>query len=286
MDGTACGADQYGVTDLCLKRCLSGVCTGQVVTCTDPNLQDCDYPICNPQTGLCTLIGYQNITQVCSDGNLCTYSDHCDGQGNCQGTILVCPPSDSVCLQKVCDVTTGLCTDTPLGGTIYCNADNNSCTTPDICKQGVCKPGAVVVCPTPDICTEHFCNTTDGECYPDYTNSSCNDNNQCTDGDICHLGVCAGVSTETTRKLPACGFVQSPVQEANPTVPITVITVTVAAALIGAIIGAVFLIKKIRQSKLMDPDTWNPDVFSSVGANPLYKGSVHTVDNRLYEAQL
>jgi hypothetical protein len=33
---------------------------------------------------------------------------------------------------------------------------------------------------------------------------------------------------------------------------------------------------------LMNPDSWNPDMFSSVGANPLYKGNKNVVDNALY----
>jgi len=57
-----------------------------------------------------------------------------------------------------------------------------------------------------------------------------------------------------------------------------------AAVLIGAIAGLAILIKKIRDSKLLNPDTWNPDTFSSIGSNPLYKGSEKTMDNALYDA--
>jgi len=46
-----------------------------------------------------------------------------------------------------------------------------------------------------------------------------------------------------------------------------------------------FLIKKIRNSKITNPDTWNPELFSSIGANPLYKGNQSVVNNRLYEGQ-
>jgi len=92
-----------------------------------------------------------------------------------------------------------------------------------------------------------------------------------------------------TTRIPGCPGYQPPGEApaAPNTIPITIITVTVATAAVGAIVGLAFLIKKVRDSRLLDPDTWNPDTFSSVGANPLYKGSVHTVDNRLYEgAQL
>jgi len=59
-----------------------------------------------------------------------------------------------------------------------------------------------------------------------------------------------------------------------------------AGALIGAIAGIAFLVKKIRDSKLLDPDTWDPDKFSSIGSNPLYKGSEKSVDNRMYEGSM
>jgi len=85
--------------------------------------------------------------------------------------------------------------------------------------------------------------------------------------------------------LPACGFVAPPVQTTSSSVPVTIITVTLAAGLVAAIVAGAFLIRKVRNSRLLDPDTWNPDTFSSVGANPLYKGSVKTVDNMLYEGK-
>ena len=86
-----------------------------------------------------------------------------------------------------------------------------ACTQNDVCKLGVCTPGAAVVCPPADQChvSPGTCNPTTGACS--YTaradGTSCNaDNSACTQPDTCLAGVCsAGPSCAVaTPATPVC----------------------------------------------------------------------------------
>jgi hypothetical protein len=117
------------------------------------------------------------------------------------------------------------------------------------------------------------------ENVPDADNQTCNDFNICTTDDRCVNGTCAGDIDEGLVGTDEC--FPPPASVNNNT--IIIFSVAGASALIGAIVGLAFLIKRIRDSKILSPDTWNPDTFSSIGANPLYKGNQKVVDNRLFE---
>jgi hypothetical protein len=105
--------------------------------------------------------------------------------------------------------------------------------------------------------------------------------------DTCINGTCRGVIDPSLQFTEQCGFngTSIPSASVNNTAVIA-FSVAGAIAAIGAIVGMAFLIKKIRNSRLTDPDTWSPDTFSSIGANPLYKGSEKIVDNRMYEGSI
>jgi len=77
----------------------------------------------------------------------------------------------------------------------------------------------------------------------------------------------------------------SPPSSAN-TSSIAIFAAAGGAALIGAVAGLAFLLKRIRDKKLLDAETWNPDTFSSIGSNPLYKGNSNMVNNQLYEGSM
>jgi len=105
--------------------------------------------------------------------------------------------------------------------------------------------------------------------------------------DRCINGTCSGdVDQNQATNNVLCGALPPTTPTSVNNNSIIIFAVAGAAALIGAIIGLAFLIKRIRDKKLLDAETWNPDTFSSVGSNPLYKGSEKSVDNRLYEGSM
>jgi len=271
MNGTQCG----GTTNLCLKRCLGGVCDNSPVQCPpDNNLDDCSVPVCDSNTGTCP---YRPTSGTgCSDGNLCTTNDVCVN-GTCRGSPVICSPSTNPCRNTTCAF--GQCVDIKLSG-LTCDADKDKCTVGDVCVNGDCTPGTRTFCNSTDQCKVALCNATTGMCVtqniPNDRNVVCNDQQFCTTNDRCVNGTCTGdINSTLAATYEQCGATPPPPTDTKSVTDKSYIIFSVAGAgaLIGAIVGMAFLIKKIRDSKLMDPDSWNPDSFSSIGANPLYKGS-------------
>jgi len=276
-DFTPCG----GTNDLCLKRCVAGVCNVIPVVCpADNDTTDCYENKCISPTGICGPV--VNVSLGCSDGNGCTINDRCVPSGVCTGTPKVCEQSPNVCINVTCRF--GNCEPTLISGKV-CNADNDACTIGDVCVLGVCSPGTPRVCEVDkdDVCHFSRCNAVTGECLteprPNYENITCDDLNICTRNDLCVNGTCIGDVDPNTQDTEQC----APISPSAVNNTIIIFSVAGAAALIGAIVGLAFLIKRIRDSNILSPDTWNPDTFSSVGANPLYKGNQKIVDNRLFE---
>jgi len=255
-------------------------CVAYPWPCADNNTFDCLTPYCSNSAMGC-VYATSNGTS-CTDSNDCTLNDACK-EGVCNGTAQVCPEDDNPCTLAICNKVGG-CGFQRLNN-VPCNADNNQCTVDDTCYGGICRAGRNVICTTSEQCKSTSCNATTGLCeYFDREDGSpCDDTNVCTKDDKCIKGACEGEIDESLLERPPCGNPPAPsVSPADPTNIVIIFVVSGAAALIGAIAGLAFLIKKIRDSKLTDPDTWNPDTFSSVGANPLYQGSSKVVDNRMY----
>lgn len=280
-DNSFCGA----ANDLCNFRCLSGVCDKTPVVCpADTNTTDCRHQQCDSTTGNCPFVPDADATG-CSDNNPCTQNDQCTA-GVCVGKEILCAAPDQ-CHNATCKF--GTCVAFELNG-LACNADNNLCTVGDVCAGGVCLPGVDTVCNTTGQCEGATCDPKTGSCQtfvvPDSANKTCDDGNICTYQDVCSQGNCKGIENPALVNATQCGFVplitSSPKAVKNTS--IIIFAIIGAAVLIGAIAGLAILIKKIRDSKLLNPDTWNPDTFSSIGSNPLYKGSEKTMDNALYDA--
>jgi hypothetical protein len=106
----------------------------------------------------------------------------------------------------------------------------------------------------------------------------------CTTNDTCYNGTCSGVPNPATIDLVECGADKSSGGDVGQT-SLIIFTVAGAAAIISALVGGAFLIKKIRDSRLLDPETWNPDTFNSVEINPTYKGLEKAFVNPLHDAQ-
>jgi hypothetical protein len=133
-DGNACTTDS----------CQAGVCTGtDSVTCTA--LDQCHVAgTCDPSTGGCSNPA-KSDGSACTDGNACT-SDSCQA-GVCTGTNSVtCTASDQCHVAGTCDPSTGVCSNPNAENGTKCT-DDNQCTGPDTCQNGLCVPEGTVVIP-------------------------------------------------------------------------------------------------------------------------------------------
>jgi len=169
--------------DVCTTgdQCDNGLCTfSAFLSCDDKNL--CTDDSCDPAAGC---INSPN-TAACSDGNLCTLSDHC-AAGKCV--------SDE---PKDCDDGNPCTTDSckPLSGCVNsANAlpcdDGNPCTIQDHCVDKVCTKGGDLACNDSNPCTDDSCSPAQG-CLFTPNAAQCDDGNVCTANDICSAGWCGG----------------------------------------------------------------------------------------------
>jgi hypothetical protein len=199
-DGNAC------TTDSCNIGIGGNGCVYATRSCSDGNA--CTNDFCNPATGCsytnvtcnppdqCTVVscnptvGCQNRPRVCDDNDVCT-ADTCNPSTGCVFTNVPCDkclnPRPVVCTAKpcfksACNVTTGICDDTP----IDCN-DFNPCST-DTCNPltGNCE---YTFCNDHNACTFDFCDNRTGCYFVPYTVSvDCNDFNDCTT-DTCDVAI-------------------------------------------------------------------------------------------------
>src|SRR6185436_10599115 len=93
-------------TDTCSPQ---GNCAGTAITCTS-NPNACVTLSCN---GTATCASAPRTTGSCNDGNVCTHTDTCNGQGNCVGTAIAC--TNDACAMRACNGTNA-CTVTPVAG--------------------------------------------------------------------------------------------------------------------------------------------------------------------------
>ena len=180
QDGQSCDdGDPCTVED----TCRAGACTpGRPKDCDDNN--ECTVDACDPATGACRHLLLTGTP--CETGNRCT-ADVCRDGACTEGPAAVtCPQC------QLCDPARGVCVNATDGAPCE---DGNLCTVGDTCRAGTCRPGATRTCdPTGNPCTVATCNPRTGACdvqnRPD--GIACNDNNFCTDNDVCRAGVCAG----------------------------------------------------------------------------------------------
>ncbi|MEA2697524.1 MAG: hypothetical protein QOI66_1795, partial [Myxococcales bacterium] len=124
-------------------------------------------------------------------------TDH-DGTGDaCECVNVVCPAADQCHDGGVCNPQTGACRRANKSDGTACS-DNNACTQTDVCQAGVCVGGNAVVCAAADQCREaSVCDPQTGGCAQANKSdgTSCNDDNACTQTDVCQAGVCVGGNT-------------------------------------------------------------------------------------------
>jgi len=201
-EDATCGS---ATLDKCTKTrtCQAGTCTALAVVCDD--LQGCTDDTCDPAAG-CT---HTPNTAWCDDGSVCTLGDGCKG-GSCQGKAIVCDdtfalpdgkPAANVCTTDACNAKTG-CQHAPIQEDTVCD-DGNVCTEADGCKQGKCQGTPVVCKDDGNECTLEGCTHVNkqGCTTAPVDGLSCQDDNACTQNDLCANSKCAGT--------PAC-------DDANP----------------------------------------------------------------------
>jgi len=184
-----------------IEQCIGGNCqAGTLLDCDDNN--PCTDDSCDAVTGC---VNWPNINS-CSDGDMCTQDDVCQG-GVCVGTNpVVCTALDQCHTIGVCNPATGACSNPNSPDGVPCN-DNSLCTASDTCQAGVCTGQNPVVCTPLDSChNAGVCNPSSGTCSnpvkPD--GSGCNDGNLCTQVDTCSSGNCNGASPVQCVALDSC----------------------------------------------------------------------------------
>ena len=191
-----------------------GACLAEVCEYAEkPNGSSCTEGIqpgqCYLAVGTCAngTCGYppKDEGSSCSDGIDCTYSDACDGSGNCVGLEYSCTPTQCQAT-SVCDGTGG-CATTNLPDGTDCD-DENLCSEDDACASGLCI-GDPKICDQPPVATcqdwqtsrvyntQGTCDPGDGVC--DYTANTILCSVGCGGGCNDITGLCSGD--------PCCGVV-------------------------------------------------------------------------------
>ena len=172
QDGSACTLGD---------ACLDGDCLpGPEKDCDDGNV--CTTDSCDPGAGcLHTPAG-----GLCDDGNQCTEGDSCQGSVCAPGGALQCD-DNNLCTTDSCTPETGCVFQ---ANTAPCD-DGDACTMGDLCGGGACLAGGAVDCNDGNPCTDDGC-LQDTGCFHKNNQAACDDNNECTTGDVCNEGTCLG----------------------------------------------------------------------------------------------
>ncbi len=158
-----------------------------------PAVGPCDLEeSCNGISNNCPPNSFKPANTPCPDSTVCNGNEVCDAVGNCQpGTALVCN-DNNVCTTDNCDAVVG-CVFT--NNQAPCD-DGDPCTISDQCDSGSCQPGSLMVdCSAlDDQCNIGVCNSSTGSCQSELRDPQpvCNDQNACTENDICNAGTCEG----------------------------------------------------------------------------------------------
>lgn len=151
-EGDACEPDDPCATGV--GECRAGRCEYPKVDCQD---RPCHEPgECDTETGSCEYEALPDDTGCLDDWDMCRPGLCVSGV--CVAEALECDDEEQ-CTVDTCDHSTG-CVYEPLTGD-HCD-DNDACTGPDSCLDGVCEPGPNVSCDDNDLCTTDSCDTSIG----------------------------------------------------------------------------------------------------------------------------
>ena len=172
-DGNSCTIDDH---------CVAGQCVaGGMADCDD--LDPCTADSCVPETGC----AHEAAQGPCDDGDPCTIGDACKA-GECASGPPVDCDDGNVCTDDACSAPLGKCEHTASDN--QCD-DGNECTTGDLCQDGTCGFTGLLDCDDDNVCTDNICDPGVG-CIDLLNQAPCDDANECTLGDQCALGECAG----------------------------------------------------------------------------------------------
>jgi hypothetical protein len=153
--------------------------------------------------------------QSCDDGDLCTYSDHCDGAGHCAATAVTCASDPGTCgKQRKCNGT-ATCDEWWPKADVTCD-DGDPSTYADHCNGAGKCVGTSIVCPADDPGPCGAKRVPDGTptCAIKYpgTTTSCDDSDLSTYADHCDgAGKCVGTPVVCPADDPGpCGAKRVP----------------------------------------------------------------------------
>ena len=169
--------------------CQSGLCSpGTAKVCDDGN--SCTSDGCDVEDGFCTSAP-SGENEKCDDSNPCTLDDRCKSGKCASGNVKVCVSNQ--CYSEKCSTGTGQCVEEFKGNKLTTCSDNDACTSNDSCNVNEKKcQGVPKNCNDNNECTEDLCISSAGCQHPKQENISCDDNDSCTNQDLCKQGVCVG----------------------------------------------------------------------------------------------
>jgi len=187
-DGDPCSADdQCDATGACVGTCE---CNETIACEGDP--PPCHAWVC--QDFKCIAVPDATLNgNTCEDGLFCTTGDVCE-QGTCVGSPRDCSSvGDGMCKVGTCDEDSSACVATNAQSGVACD-DSDPCTEGDACDaEGSCSGGPKDCSGVDDLpCLLGACVA--GNCVgTPQGGQPCDDNETCTDGDICDAaGACVG----------------------------------------------------------------------------------------------
>ncbi len=181
--------------DLCngSLACIDGLCQidpETVVSCDDPNPDDCVVFDCDAATGDCK--GKSKVDDdSCDDQDVCTLGETCQA-GLCAPADTVDCDDGDLCTADACDPEDG-CQYAP--SLAPCD-DGDTCTVGDACTEGLICVGGLLDCDDNDPCTFDGCDEALGTCV--------NTPKPCDDEDLCTVDTCDGDSGACLFHTKAC----------------------------------------------------------------------------------
>lgn len=186
-----------------IERCVDLRCrSGTPVDCSFLD-GACVVGACREPAGSCGVANRADGTG-CDDGLFCTVRDACS-EGVCTGEARDCA-SMNACLEGFCDEEKKSCDTRPREDGQPCE-DGKYCTVGETCQQGLCQGGAPRDCSaTGGACVDGTCDEAMRKCVGDALpdGALCNDEDRCTENDVCSDGACAGTPIDCSALAGDC----------------------------------------------------------------------------------